>query len=156
MKKIDAIDCQILELLQKNGRMTVKEMSEQLGLSPTPIFERSKKLERAGIIDHYAAILNSDKIGKKLFAFAHISLKDHSKQLVEQFTQQITQLPQVMECHYTTGDTDFILKILLDDMEMYRDFVLTRLFEMSNIGKIETYLSLSVLKKSNFIPVQAT
>jgi DNA-binding Lrp family transcriptional regulator len=153
MKKIDTIDCQILELLQKNGRITVKEMSERLGLSPTPIFERTKKLEKAGIIDHYSAIINGEKVGKKLYAFAHISLKDHSKELVDLFTNQITQLPQVMECHYTTGDTDFILKILLDDMEMYRDFVLTKLFDMSNIGKIETYLSLSVLKKSNFIPI---
>ena len=154
MKKIDQTDAQILELLQKNGRITIKEMSEQLALSPTPIFERTKKLEKAGIIDHYSAILNHEKLGKKLFAFAHISLKDHSKELVEKFTKQIMILPQVMECHYTTGDTDFILKILLDDMEMYRDFVLTKLFEMSNIGKIETYLSLSVLKKSHFIPVQ--
>ncbi|KAA3642454.1 MAG: Lrp/AsnC family transcriptional regulator [Bacteroidetes bacterium] len=153
MSKIDAIDCQILELLQLNGRITVKELSEKLGLSPTPIFERTKKLEKAGIIDHYAAVINGDKLGKKLYAFAHISLKDHSKELVDIFTSQITKLPQVMECHYTTGDTDFILKILLDDMEMYRDFVLTKLFEMKNIGKIETYLSLSVLKKSNFIPI---
>jgi Lrp/AsnC family leucine-responsive transcriptional regulator len=153
MKKIDSIDCQILELLQKNGRITVKEMSSQLGLSATPIFERTKKLEKAGIIDHYAAVINGEKVGKKLYAFAHISLKDHSKELVDLFTNQITKLPQVMECHYTTGDTDFILKILLNDMEMYRDFVLTELFEMDNIGKIETYLSLSVLKKSNFIPI---
>lgn len=153
MKKIDQIDCQILELVQQNGRITVKEMSEKLGLSPTPIFERTKKLEKAGIIDHYAAIINEEKLGKKLYAFAHISLKDHSKELIDQFTDQITKLPQVLECHYTTGDTDFILKILLDDMEMYRDFVLTKIFDMQNIGKIETYLSLSVLKKSNFIPI---
>ncbi len=154
MKQLDEIDCQILELLQQNGRITVKEMSAQLGLSPTPIFERTKKLEKAGIIDHYAAILNSEKLGKKLFAFAHISLKDHSKDLVEEFTEKIIQIPEVMECHYTTGDTDFILKILLENMERYRDFVLTELFEMSNIAKVETYLSLSVPKKSNFIAVQ--
>lgn len=154
MKKIDEIDCNILELLQKNGRITIKEISENLGLSPTPIFERIKKLEKAGIIDHYSAIINGDKIGKKLYAFAHISLKDHSKELIDKFTSQIIDLPQVLECHYTTGDTDFILKILLNDMEMYREFVLSQLFEMSNIGKIETYLSLSVVKKSNSIPIK--
>lgn len=154
MKNLDEIDCQILELLQSNARMTVKEMSEQLVLSPTPIFERIKKLEKSGIISHYAAILNADKLGKKLYAFAHISLKDHSKELVDQFTRQITDIPQVMECHYTTGDTDFILKILLDNMEMYRDFVLTQLFDMSNIAQVETYLSLSNVKNSNFIPLQ--
>tara|TARA_R110002072_G_scaffold81818_1_gene187006 strand:- start:863 stop:1330 length:468 start_codon:yes stop_codon:yes gene_type:complete len=153
MQKIDKIDCNILMLLQKNGRITVKEMAAQLGLSPTPIFERTKKLEKAGIISHYAAILNPDKIGKKLYAFAHISLKDHSKAMVERFADQITKIPEVLECHYVTGDSDFILKILLNDMEKYRDFMMNSLFEMSNIAKVETFLSLSVLKNSKTIEV---
>jgi len=151
MKKLDQTDCDLLELLQKNGRSTVKELAEQLGLSSTPVFERIKKLEKSGVIDHYAAVLNSDKIGKKLYAFAHISLKDHSKELVAEFTNQITKIPQVQECHYVTGDSDFILKILLNDMEKYREFMMDQLFDMSNIAKVESFLSLSVLKKSNFI-----
>lgn len=151
MKKIDEMDCQILEELQKDGRMTVKDLSEKLGLSPTPIFERIKKLEKAGIIDHYAAILNHEKVGKKLFAFAHISLKDHSKELVEIFTTQINSIEEVLECHYVTGDTDFILKILINNMEQYREFVMNSLFDMSNIANVETFLSLSVSKQSNVI-----
>jgi DNA-binding Lrp family transcriptional regulator len=151
MKKLDQTDCDLLELLQKNGRSTVKELAEHLGLSSTPVFERIKKLEKSGVIDHYAAVLNSDKIGKKLYAFAHISLKDHSKELVEEFTNQITKIPQVQECHYVTGDSDFILKILLNDMEKYREFMMDQLFDMTNIAKVESFLSLSVLKKNNFI-----
>lgn len=149
MKKIDNIDSQILMLLQENGRITIKELANQLNLSTTPIFERVKKLEKAGIIDHYSAVLNTDKLGKNLFAFAHISLKDHSKQLVNQFTEQIIKIPQVQECHYVTGDSDFILKILLNDMEAYREFMMNQLFDMSNIAKVESFLSLSVLKKNN-------
>ena len=151
MKKIDYIDAKLLSLLQQDGRQTIKELAAQLEMSTTPIFERIKKLEKAGIIDHYAAVLNPDKLGKKLYAFAHISLKDHSKKLVNEFTQQIIEVPQVMECHYVTGDSDFILKILLDDMEKYREFVMNSLFEMSNIAKVETFLSLSVSKQSNVI-----
>ena len=151
MKKIDDIDAKLLSLLQQDGRQTIKELAAQLEMSTTPIFERIKKLEKAGIIDHYAAVLNPDKLGKKLYAFAHISLKDHSKKLVDEFTQQIIEVPQVMECHYVTGDSDFILKILLDDMEKYREFVMNSLFEMSNIAKVETFLSLSVSKQSNVI-----
>lgn len=154
MKKIDQIDAQLLELLQKDGRITIKELAQQLGMSTTPIFERVKKLEKAGIIDHYAAVLNADKLGKKLYAFAHISLKDHSKELVRQFTEQITKIPQVLECHYVTGDSDFILKILLNDMEKYREFMMDQLFDMSNIAKVESFLSLSVLKHGNFIAVE--
>lgn len=156
MKKIDDIDCQLLELLQRNGRATVKELSQQLGLSSTPVFERIKKLEKSGVIDHYAAMLNTDKLGKKLYAFAHISLKDHSKELVEAFTQQIIKIPQVLECHYVTGDTDFILKILLNDMEKYRQFMMNQLFDMSNIAKVESFLSLSVSKNTNYIKLQSS
>lgn len=156
MKKIDDIDCQLLELLQRNGRATVKELSQQLGLSSTPVFERIKKLEKSGVIDHYAAMLNTDKLGKKLYAFAHISLKDHSKELVEAFTQQIIKIPQVLECHYVTGDTDFILKILLNDMEKYRQFMMNQLFDMSNIAKVESFLSLSVSKHTNYIKLQSS
>lgn len=154
MKKIDEIDCNILAILQQNGRITVKEMAAQLGLSPTPVFERTKKLERAGIISHYAAVLDPEKVGKKLYAFAHISLKDHSKALVEKFAIQITKIPEVLECHYVTGDSDFILKILLNDMEKYREFIMNSLFEMDNIAKVETFLSLSMLKNSKSIEVK--
>ncbi len=153
MKKIDQIDAQLLEFLQKDGRITIKELAQKLGMSTTPIFERVKKLEKAGIIDHYAAVLNADKLGKKLYAFAHISLKDHSKELVKQFTEQIITIPQVLECHYVTGDSDFILKILLNDMEKYREFMMDQLFDMSNIAKVESFLSLSVLKQSNLIAI---
>ncbi|MEQ8909820.1 MAG: Lrp/AsnC family transcriptional regulator [Vicingaceae bacterium] len=151
MKKIDDTDAKLLSLLQFDGRMTIKELAAKLEMSTTPIFERIKKLEKAGIIDHYAAVLNPDKLGKKLYAFAHISLKDHSKELVDEFTEQIVQIPQVLECHYVTGDSDFILKILLNDMEKYREFVMNSLFQMSNIAKVETFLSLSVSKQTNVI-----
>lgn len=153
MVKIDATDCKILEILQKNGRTTIKELAASLSLSATPVFERVKKLEKNGVITHYSAMLNTDLLGKKLYAFAHITLKDHSKASVQKFTKQIIKTPQVMECYYVTGDSDFILKILLNDMEMYREFVMEKLFEMSNIAKVETFLSLSVLKNSGFIPL---
>ena len=153
MKKFDHIDKKILMLLQENGRITTKEMAAQLGMSSTPVFERTKKLEKAGIISHYAAIINPEKLGKKLYAFAHISLKDHSKVLVEQFSKQISEIPEVLECHYVTGDSDFILKIILKDMEKYREFMMDSIFNMHNIAKVETYLSLSVSKSSTTIPL---
>jgi len=151
MKQLDKTDQRILELLQQDGRMTVRELSDQLSLSSTPVFERVKKLERAGIIDHYAAILNTDMLGIKLKAFAHISLKDHSKELVEAFVSQITAFPEVLECHYVTGDSDFIIVILVEDMETYKEFVLEKLFDVPNIGKLESYFSLSVRKKTHQI-----
>lgn len=127
--------------------MTVKEMSGRLNLSTTPIFERIKKLEKRGIIDHYSVVINTEKLGKKLEAFAHISLKDHSKQRVREFEERILMIPEVVECHYVTGGADFIIKILVEDMERYKEFVIEKLLEIPNIGKLESYLSLAVKKK---------
>lgn len=151
MKELDITDKKILELLQKNGRMTVKEMSERLNLSTTPIFERIKKLEKKGIIDHYTAVLNPEKLGRKFIAFAHVSLKDHSKDRVEEFVQKITALNEVMECHYVTGAFDFIIKIMVKDMDDYKEFVMEKLFDIPNIGKIESFMSLEASKNTSFI-----
>ena len=153
MKPLDQTDQRILDLLQRDGRMTVKEMSSRLNLSTTPIFERIKKLERSGIIDHYSAILNAEKLGMKLNAFLHISVKDHTKELVEEFVENIIALPEVMECHYVTGASDFILKVLVEDMEQYKAFVMDKLFAISNIDNVESYLSLAMRKKTSLINI---
>ena len=151
VKALDETDYKILELLQTDGRMTVKEMSNRLHLSTTPIFERIKKLEKAGIIDHYSAILNHEKLGKTFIAFAHISLKDHTKERVEAFAARVSAFPEVMECHYVTGGSDFIIKILVEDMDTYKTFIMEKLFEVPNIGKLESFLSLTTRKKTNMI-----
>ena len=151
--KLDAIDLKILDLLQENARITIKEISKQLNLSTTPIFERIKKLEKQGIIDRYIAILNPEKLGKKLNAFANISVKDHSKDAVETFVERIIKFPEVMECHYVTGTSDFLIKVLVEDIEKYNLFVLEKLSAVPNIGKVESLFSLSVRKKTNRIPL---
>lgn len=147
VKKLDDVDHRILSLLQQNARMTVKEMSQKLNLSPTPIFERIKKMEKAGIIDHYTVVINQEKLGKKLIAFAHISFKDHSKKLIADFEERILALPEVQECHYVTGGADFIIKILVKDIERYKEFITEKLFDIPNISRIESFLSLTVKGK---------
>lgn len=148
-RKLDETDHKILHLLQQNARMTVKEMSEQLNLSTTPIFERIKKLEKSGIIDHYTAVINQEILGKKLTAFAHISFKDHSKELIAAFEGKILALPEVQECHYVTGGADFIIKILVRDIERYKEFITEKLFSIPNIARIESFLSLQVKTKTS-------
>ena len=147
MIKTDETDLKILDLLQENAKMTVKEISSSLNLSTTPIFERIKKMEKAGIIDHYRAIINYEKLGHKLHAFAHISFKDHSKDLIGEFEEKILKLPEVQECHYVTGGSDFIIKILVKDIEKYQEFVTQKLFDIPNIARIESFLSLTVKSK---------
>ena len=147
VKKPDDIDWGILGLLEQNARITVKEMSQKLNLSTTPIFERIKRLEKSGIIDHYTTAINYEKLGIKLTAFAHISFKDHTKDLIEAFEQRIVGLPEVQECHYVTGSCDFIVKVLVRDIEKYQEFVTQKLFGVPNIARIESFLSLTVKRK---------
>ncbi|MEM0994700.1 MAG: Lrp/AsnC family transcriptional regulator [Bacteroidota bacterium] len=150
---LDDTDKEILRLLQQDAKMTIKELSSQLSLSATPIYERIKKMEQAGIIKAYVALIDADKVGKKLNAFANISIKDHSKSAVTTFVQAIEAFPEVMECHYVSGNYDFLIKVLVEDMENYNHFIMEKLSAVSNIGKVETLFSLSTSKRTSAIPM---
>ena len=153
MHQLDAVDLNILKLLQQNARLTIKEIAAQLNLSTTPIFDRMKRMERDKTIDRYVALVDPAKVGKTLFAFVHISLKEHARPEVEKFVEQVIQFKEVMECYHVTGDADFVLKVVLENIESYNQFVLERLSVVSNIGKVESRFCLSVRKYSTEIPL---
>ena len=152
--KLDKIDYHIIDMLQQDGRMTIRDMAQQLNLSTTPIFNRIKKLEQEGVIEKYIAQINPKKVDKALFAFVHLSIKEHSKEAVDAIVEQVTSFPEVMECHYVTGGADFVLKVLVKNMEEYNTFITEKLFTVKNIGKIDSLLSLSIPKHSNKIPLE--
>lgn len=154
MYQLDEMDRKILEMLQQDARTTLKEMAAALDVSTTPIFERIKRLEKKGIIKQYVAILDSDKLGIKLNAFAHISLKEHSKIAVQAFISKIITFPEVMECHAVSGGADFMLKVLVKDIEDYNHFIQETLWGVPNIGKIESLLSLSTIKKTTKVNLE--
>ncbi|MDW3647961.1 MAG: Lrp/AsnC family transcriptional regulator [Bacteroidia bacterium] len=151
MVKLDEIDRKILKILQEDCRITIKELSIRFSLSSTPIFNRIKRMEKSGIIDRYVAILNPDKVGKKFSSFCHVSLKDHSKSLVQKFVETVNELNEVMECHYVTGNADFILKVITHDIESYNQFIIDKLFRIENISKVESLISMAVSKKTHVI-----
>lgn len=153
MPKFDKIDVQILQLIQQDSRMTIKEIAGKLNLSTTPIFERLKRLEKNGVIRKYVALLDPKKLGKKLNAFIHISIIDHSKMGIDAFVNQVANYPEVMECHHVTGDSDFLLKISVEDIEKYNQFVTDKLSTVPNIGKIKTSFSLSVRKETTVFQI---
>ncbi|MEM1326247.1 MAG: Lrp/AsnC family transcriptional regulator [Bacteroidota bacterium] len=151
--KLDDTDRKILELLQKDARLTIKEMAAQLQLSSTPVFERIKKLEKAGIIDKYVALVNADLLGRKVNAFVHVSLKKHDNKSVKAFEQTINEFSEIMECHHVSGNHDFLLKVLVRDMEHYHQFLRHQLSVLPNIGKTETLFSLSVRKSTTVVAI---
>lgn len=153
MQSLDSTDLSILKLLQHNARLTIKEIAAKLNLSTTPIFDRMKRMERDKVIDRYVAIVNPEKVGKSIFAFVHISLKEHARPEVEAFVNQVIDFKEVMECYHVTGDADFVLKVSLDSMEAYNEFVLDKLSIVKNIGKLETRFCLSIRKFSTELPL---
>ena len=146
--KLDKTDIKILELLQRDGRMTTKSLAEQLNLTTTPIFERVKRLEREGIIDKYVALINQKKIDKKLIIFVSISLKNHTRSYLDGFVNEMTAYNEVQECYHIAGNFDFMLKIILKDMEAYEQFIYTKLSVNTNISNVQSSFVLSKNKYS--------
>lgn len=142
--KLDDTDFKIINALKVNSKITVKKLSESLNLSSTPIFERIKKMERLGVIENYTININDELIGKRLIAFAHISLQNHTKKLFHELEANLLAISDIVEVHAVSGNTDFIVKILVKDMDDYKHFIMEKLFSVPNIGNVESFISLSM------------
>lgn len=149
--KIDDLDLKILQILQSNARTTIKEIASQVGMSSTPVFERVKKLEKQGYIQKYVALLDESKLGYTMVAFIQISLNQHNLDEVNAFTDRVTAFPEVMECYHTTGESDFLLKILVTDMDEFNHFILYKLSEIPNLSHVRTQFALSTRKRTTEI-----
>lgn len=154
MTDLDHIDLKLLEMLQQNGKLTTKELAQRVHLSPTPVYERIRRLERNGIIKKYVALVEAEKIGKGLTVFCDVTLKEHTKKIGHQFVQEIMSLKHVNECYNISGDYDFRLKVVVRDMKHYQDFVLNDLGSIKNIGSAHSTFVMGVIKHSYSIPLQ--
>ncbi|WCL83112.1 Lrp/AsnC family transcriptional regulator (plasmid) [Saprospira sp. CCB-QB6] len=151
--KLDPTDLKILQLLQADAKLSIKEISADLGLSSTPVYERIKRLEKRGYIKGYVALVNRKKVEMGLMAFLSVSLKEHSQTALLKFEQEIIKFPKVMECYHIAGQYDFILKIVVRDMQDYHDFTFNRLAAMDNIGHVQTDFVMNDIKYSTEIPL---
>ena len=150
---LDEIDIKLLKRLQNNSNITTKELASHVNLSATPVFERIKKLEKEGYIKKYVAILDADKMNRSLIAFCNVTLKEHTKAIGNKFVQDIKSLKEVTECYNTSGDYDFLLKVMVKDMKHYQDFVLNSLGSIENIGSTHTAFVMGEIKHSYQIPI---
>jgi len=146
--KIDETDKKLLMLLQKDAKLTTKQLAYHLGLTVTPVFERIKRLEKQGVIDRYVAILNKEKIGRKMIAFCNVSIKEHSREYIHHFEMQITKFPEVMECYHIAGMYDYMLKVTTENMDSYHDFIYNKLATIDNIGNVRSSFVMNELKNS--------
>lgn len=146
--KLDNTDKQLLRLLQRDSNQTVKALAAQLGKSTTPIFERVKKLEKEGVIEGYSARINAKKIGLKQIVFIAISLQGHTRSYLEKFVKEINNFPEVIECHRVSGSFDYLLKLVVEDIEAYETFIVTKLTLLPYIGNVQSHITLSTSKQT--------
>lgn len=146
---LDAKDLMILKLLQENARITVKEISEKIHLSTTPVHERIKRLEEVGVIKQYVTLVDPDKVQKGLMVICYVSLKQHSKEAGSKFIESIMQLNEVVECYNISGAFDFMLKIVAENMNAYYDFHVNKLGEIENMGNVQSVFVMGVIKQTH-------
>lgn len=150
---IDVVDKKLLKLLQENSKQTNKYYASVLGLSTTAVYERIKKLERSGVISRYTAVVNKEKVNKNFISFCHVKLLQHSKQYVLQFERDIAQLDAVASCFHIAGDYDYLLKIQVEDMAAYRNFMVSKLTAIAHIGSTQSAFVISEVKDTAHIPL---
>ena len=150
---LDDTDIKLLKILQKNSKFTVKELALQVNLSASPVFERVKKLEQDGFIKNYIAVLDSEKLNKGFIVFCNVKLKQHDKNIGNQFVNDILSIDEVVECYNISGDFDFLLKVQVQDMKHYQDFVFNKLGSLESIGSTHSSFVMSEIKNSYGITI---
>ena len=145
---LDETDLQILKTLQKNAKLTTKELADAVHLTPTPVFERQKRLEKKGFIKKYVAILDPEKLNQGLLVFCKVKLTQINHEIADAFVRRIQRIPEVTECYNTSGAYDYLLKVRARDMKQYQEFVLTKLGDIDHVGAIESTFVMSEVKQN--------
>lgn len=153
MLKYDEIDKALLRLLQHNSKLTTAAYANRLNLSKTAVYERIKRLEKTGVITGYVALLDKKKVNKTFTVFCHVKLSQHVKDFVLKFEREVLKLDEVTECFHISGDHDYILKIHVCDMDAYREFMLTKLTTIQNIGSTQSSFVINEVKYTTAIGV---
>ena len=151
---LDKIDIMILRELQKDAKLTTKELAAKVNLSPSPVFERQKRLEREGYIKRYVAVVDPLKAGNGIMVLCNVSLKQHSKEYSRQFTSVIADIEEVVECYNTSGDYDYMLKIYARSMPHYQELVIGTLGELDCIGSLHSIFVIGEVKNTMAVPVK--
>lgn len=153
--KFDGIDLAILEQLQSDSKITNATLAQRVGISPPSTLERVKKLEAGGVIKGYRALLEAKAVNKSIQAFVHITLRVHGAEHITAFDDAVAAFDEVQGAYHTTGEEDFILRVLVTDMDQYERFIVHRLSAIPNIGRVRTSFILSPVKDETRVPLDA-
>jgi len=153
MIKLDAVDKRLLGLLQNNSNINVKEISADLKLTKTPIYERIRRYEKVGLVKKYVAVLDVNKIEILMVVFCSVSLESQKIERIEEFNQAVEEIPEVIECYLMGGANDFLLKVVVKDLPAYHKFSSGKLAALPNVAQIKSTFVLNEVKRSTVVPL---
>ncbi len=151
IEMLDPVDLKILKILKKDALMTNRQIAYELHLTTTPVHERIKKLRREGYIKSYTIELDHKKLDKNLMVFCNVSLKEHSQEFLAKFESDIQSIPEIIECYCISGGSDFLLKVVVSDMDEYKHFILNKLAALPNIGGAQSNFVITEAKSSSVL-----
>ncbi|MBR2203165.1 MAG: Lrp/AsnC family transcriptional regulator [Prevotella sp.] len=147
-ENLDSVDIQILRCLQQDARITIKDLSREVNLSASPVFERIKRMEREGYIKRYVTVLDAEKLHKGFIVFCSVRLSPLNKKVAEEFCKIIQDIPEVTECYNISGHYDYLLKVHSPDMKYYQEFILNTLGQLSMLGSLESTFVMEEVKNA--------
>ena len=153
MHKIDQTDLEILKMLQEDGKTDVKVIADRLNKTKTPIYERIRRLEKDKVIEKYVALVDRSKISKSMIVFCNVELDNQKIDQIKAFAKEIESIPQVMECYLLGGSSDFLLKVIVSDLQEYHEFSSGKLATLPNVSHIKSSFVLDEVKRSTVLPV---
>jgi DNA-binding Lrp family transcriptional regulator len=151
-KPLEPADRRLLAELQKDGRLTMQELARRVGMSSSACWRRVKALEKDGVIDRYAVIVNPRRAGFGLTSIVHVSLARHERANVEQFMREVQRHPEVLECYSTTGEADFYLRVVVEDIDAYNAFLDDFIFGLPGVSQVHSNIILKAIKTDTALP----
>lgn len=150
---LDEIDRKILAALQRDAKLNVKHLADELNLSKTPVYERIRRLEQEGVIKKYVAVLDRNKLPSSMVVFCSVSLEVQKIEKIEQFSRQVAEIPEVLECYLMGGTSDFMLKVIVQDLAAYHHFSSGKLAALPNVSQIKSAFVLHEVKQGTVVPL---
>jgi Lrp/AsnC family transcriptional regulator len=152
--KLDAVDLSILRTLQQDAGLSNSEVAARVGLSASPCWRRIQRLEQDGIIQRRVALLDAEKLGFSVVAFASVKLSAHGRQSLPDFEDAISKFPEVVECYTVTGEMDFVLRIVTRDIQSYERLLREQLLQLPHVGEVHSTIALTQIKYTTQVPLE--
>jgi Lrp/AsnC family leucine-responsive transcriptional regulator len=154
MESLDRHDVLLLTELQRDARQTVQQLAERVGLSSTPCWKRVKDMEAAGIVRGYTAVIDREKVGLSLCVIAELNLTRHNEDVVRHFERAVADCPQIVSCYSTTGQADYVLKVLVRDIQAYEQFLHETAFKLPGVTHVRSSVVLKEVKSELRLPIE--